>query len=47
MLVYGFNIISGKLKALQPGSQELQAAKYGKVPHSVGMANNVSCKDFF
>lgn len=46
MLVSGFNIISGKLKALQPNSQELQAAKYGKVPRSVGIANNVSCKDF-
>lgn len=29
-----------KLKALQPNSQELQAAKYGKVPRSVGIANN-------
>lgn len=29
-----------KLKALQPSSQELQAAKYGKVPRSVGIANN-------
>ena len=37
-----FNIISGKLKALQPSSQELEAAKYGKVPRSVGIANNVS-----
>ena len=46
MLISGFNITSGKLKALQPSSQELQAAKYGKVPRSVGIANNVSSNDF-
>ena len=45
ILISGFNIISGKLKDLQPSSQELQAAKYGKVPRSVGIANNVSSND--
>ena len=46
MDISGFNIISGKLKALQPTSQELQSAKYGKVLRSVGIANNVSFNDF-
>ena len=36
MIISDFNIISGKLKALQPSSQELEAAKYGKVPPPVG-----------
>ena len=46
MIISDFNIISGKLKALQPSSQELEAAKYGKVPRSVGIANNVSFNYF-
>ena len=36
------NIISGTLKALQPSSFDLETAKYGRVPRSVALANNVS-----
>ena len=36
------NIISETLKALQPSSCDLETAKYGKVPRSVAIANNVS-----
>ena len=36
------NIISGTLKALQPSSCDLETAKYGKIPRSVAIANNVS-----
>lgn len=42
-VVLVINIFTGALKALQPSTAaDLKSAKYGKVPRSVAIANNVS-----
>ena len=41
-IVLVINIFTGALKALQPTAADLKSTKYGKVPRSVAIANNVS-----